>query len=173
MKIVSRLLFSLFILLLTVPADSQEVVNSKLTSVYLHNFIKYVNWSKHQSTDPFIIGIFDDDETYQNIRSSLEGTKVEDAVINVVEFHTVSEINHCDLLFIPSSRSSAIQNIASSLDQKQILIVTTGQQMTKKGAALSLMMVNDKLKFELSEYNIKKAGLKVSNQLMMLAVIVD
>jgi hypothetical protein len=49
------------------------------------------------------------------------------------------------------------------------LVITEEKKMPLKGASINLYTKDDRLRFELSEGNMKKESLKVSNQLIALA----
>jgi hypothetical protein len=53
-----------------------------------------------------------------------------------------------------------------------VLIVTEGKNLATKGAAINFIMINNKMKFEINQTAMRNAGLRVSNQLLDLAIVV-
>ncbi len=56
---------------------------------------------------------------------------------------------------------------------KGTLIVTEKSGLAAQGAAINFIIVDNKLKFEANTKSINKADLKVSSQLLKLAILIE
>jgi hypothetical protein len=73
------------------------------------------------------------------------------------------------LNYIPSRQCNNTQAILDTSNEKSSLQITDG--LTGKNiAGINLIKIDEKLKFQLNEQAIRKAGLKISIQLLDLAV---
>jgi hypothetical protein len=53
------------------------------------------------------------------------------------------------------------------------LTISEAPNLAEKGSAINFVILNNKLKFEINRNSIYKAGIKISAQLLKLAIIVD
>ena len=106
------------------------------------------------------------------LSTATAGKQVGNKNIVVKVFNALEEIENCQVLFVTTEFENEIPELTVLANSKHILIVTQGQQMTQKGAGINLVKIDGKQKFELSETILKNAGLKISNQLLPLAILV-
>ncbi len=87
-------------------------------------------------------------------------------------FKTKEEIDNCQILFIPSDYMDELPSFIKIANSKHILLVTEEANAGYTVAGINLVKVEGKQKFELNEAMVKKTGLKISNQLIPLAILV-
>ena len=56
---------------------------------------------------------------------------------------------------------------------KAILIISDSEGLARKGTAINFVIIDDRLKFEMNLKAIQDAGLRISSQLLKLAIPVD
>jgi pyridoxine 5'-phosphate synthase PdxJ len=83
-----------------------------------------------------------------------------------------SEISSCFILYVPMAYSNELKAIAEKTKNRGVLIVSEKPGDCLKGAGINIIKKNNKLVFELNQSAIKFSGLKVSEQLLSLAVVV-
>ncbi len=91
--------------------------------------------------------------------------------IVVKKFKSVSELENCHMLFVPSQ--SSFEAVQEKLKGKAVLMITEKPGLAKKGSAINFVMQDNKWKFELNEATTQHAGLKVSKELAKLAIPVS
>ena len=79
---------------------------------------------------------------------------------------------NCHVIFIPDGESDKLGGIVQKYGQSAKLIVTEKEGLVKKGGIINFVTVDGKLRFELNQSALDKAGLKVSSQLLSLAIVV-
>jgi hypothetical protein len=78
------------------------------------------------------------------------------------------------MLYVPLSESKQIQSVKLKLAQLPVLVVSEKRGLGKKGSHINLFIDDDddfKTKFEINKNTLQQQGLKVSNQLTALAII--
>jgi len=149
---------------MTFNANGQEAI-TKIQSLYLYNFAKYIQWSN--PGDKFIIGIFADNVSYKQLEAVLKNRKVGTQAIEVKKLSDASESSSCHIVFVDNSYSSTVKKIQESADLNNTLLVTA-KDMTDRGAAISFVLKDSKLKFKINQDACRASGLQVSNNLLAL-----
>ncbi|MCK5822567.1 MAG: YfiR family protein [Bacteroidales bacterium] len=162
------LLISLFILI-NLSGKAQV---PKLQSIFIYNFTKYIEWPASYNSGDFTIGIFGQTPLAKELNILAKSKKVGSQKISIKKFKNVSEIDKCNILFVPKNKSSELINILKKLKDKSTLIITEKKGMARQGAGINFIIVNNIQKFELNKTNITKYNLKISPNLIKLAIIV-
>ena len=87
-------------------------------------------------------------------------------------FSSHEDISCCHILFILRESQLSVKTVAGKVDKK-VLIVSDKTGAARQGAFINFILINDKLKFEISQGSLAAAGLKASSQLLKLAIITD
>ena len=146
------------------PSNGQEAI-TKIQSLYLYNFAKYIQWSN--PGDKFIIGIYSDNTSFGQLEAVLKNRKVGNRAIEVRKLKDASESSVCHIVFVDNSYSSQVKKIQDTADLNNTLLVTA-KDMTDRGAAISFVLKDSKLKFKINQDACRASGLQVSNNLLAL-----
>ena len=155
----------LFLTVLPLSSFSPALEDDDYTykTLFVYQFSRYIQWP-HPSNQ-MVIGIL---EGTKDIVSPFEkmAAKKSDASRKIVvqNFASASDIENCHILFIPRSKSNQLETIVAKFSNKPVLIVTEKDGLAKKGSCINFKIVSGKLKFELNQDNVQKAGLKVPKQ---------
>jgi hypothetical protein len=145
---------------------------ASLKAVFIYNFTKYIEWDNLNGDDNFIIGIMGSSALDATIETIARKNFVKNKRIILRHFNSPEDISYCHILFIPHDYPVPVRAIAEKVNKK-VLVISERQGAAKQGAAINFILVNDKLKFEISTEAVYTAGLKASSQLLKLANIVD
>ena len=177
MNILKKSYFSLplLIILFLVSGEGRAQDAEKeasLKAVFLYNFTKYIDWQNLDNHEYFVIGVVGTTEIMSALNQIAKSNRVEGKKILILNFKKTDEISHCDVLFI--SGHSGIP-VLSAVNQtgRGTLTVSEEPPGSSSGAAFNFIIKDDKLKFEASLKAINVTGLKISAQLMKLAILVD
>jgi hypothetical protein len=108
----------------------------------------------------------------EDLKSMAQVKKVGDRAIKVTKINNVSEIRKCNILFIPTAKSPQIAEVLAKTTTQSILVVTEEQGLGAKGSNVNFVIKDGKLAFELNQSAAVKQGLKVSNELSRLAILI-
>jgi len=144
----------------------------KYQSLFIYNFSKYVKWPDNMNSGKFVIGVIGSSAMQNELKIMAENKNVNGMPIEVRQFNSAAEIRDCHILYVGSSESGKIDQIVSQTNGKSILIVTDKSGLAVRGASISFVEVDGKIKFELSQQNTEQRGLKVSGSLSSLAILV-
>jgi len=142
----------------------------KFHSVYIYNFTKYIQWPSNGAE--FNISILGNQPEAVNAFKAMADAKSSSGKQYKVKVaKSAGDVSDCDILFIPSNYSKMAGDAMQKVAGSNTLVITEKEGMIAQGSGINFIIVDNKLKFELSKTNIDKAGLKVSSQLLQMAIL--
>jgi hypothetical protein len=142
---------------------------SGLQAMYIYNFLRHINWPVSSVGSEFVIGVYGSSDTYNQLTSYTKDRRIGNKNIVVVKIDNIEEVGKCQLLFVPSGKSSKITEIKNSIGSKSCLIVSEKSGTFNSGSCIEFFIDQDKLKFKISEVNLKQQKLEVSKALLDMA----
>jgi len=142
-----------------------------LKALFIFNFIKYVDWTQTNGTGNFKIVILGQSEINESLQKIAEQKKVNNRKVEIKSSEDLDEING-QVLFIPRNMSDHLPECIDKFSGKGMLIVTEGKNLASKGSSINFVMLDNKMKFEINQTAVRNSGLKVSSQLLDLAIVV-
>jgi hypothetical protein len=149
-----------------------EAEEYTLKAAFIYNFTNFVEWSS-SSEEQFVIGVLGNSLIAEPLEEIARTKMVRNKKIVIREFSSPDEITPCDILFVSKNSPFALEEIISSSIVKKTLVICEKRGAAVAGACINFVVVNDKLKFETNLNSINAAGLKVSSQLLKLAIVVN
>ena len=158
----------------------------EIKAVYLYKFLLFVQWpevkpadiEKKPASNPtenvITIGIVGDDpfgESFKEVEGKLIKSKKKRLVIKRFgRFKSRLDLTECDLLFVCSSEKKILHKILEEVRGKPILTVGDTTGFLEAGVMMNLVEVGNKIRWEINRKPAKKAGLKMSSQLLRNAL---
>lgn len=150
-------------------ASAQASSYEELQAAYLYNFAKYIKWpGEHES---FNIGIVGSDERLIEILGGvLKGKRVGGKNLTVTTVSEKDSLKSFHLLYIPAQHSRLLEATLENIGASQVLVVTE-RDLVKKGATISFLVHDNKLRFKVNVEALQKAGVVASEGLLKLAIL--
>lgn len=149
-------------------------VDYKAYTLFVYNFMKYIEWPEAQSKGDFVVGVYGDSPIHKELQLLAANKKLKGRNIVVRSLSKPEDVAACQLAYIPASKSSVVKTLREQMKDKPVLIVGEREGLAKKGAALSFVtMEDDALKFDINKKEIEQHQLKISSQLMNLGIVVN
>lgn len=160
------------VLILTLSVASAHAQNYKMHSVFIYSFTRYVQWPDPYNQGDFEILVLGDSPIIDELRAMAQAKKVGERVIKVTKINSAAEIRKCNMLFLAMNRSGLITEVMEKVNTQSILVVSEEAGLGQKGSDINFIMKDGKLAFELNQASVNKQGLKVSNELSRLAILI-
>ncbi len=147
----------------------------EVKAAFLLKIPSFVNWPTNafSSLDaPLVVGILGKDPFGNVVDELAEATKLRSHPVTVCRLHTVKEAidKNCHVLFIASSEEESIEEIVAVIGNKPILTVGDVPGFAARGIMINFVVTNKTVKFEINAKRAQEAGLRISSQLLELAV---
>jgi hypothetical protein len=166
--LVHKLVLVFLILGFVIPqAEAQE---EKYITLYLYNFTKYIEWPDEYKKGDFVIDIMGHKSVYDRLTNMLKRKKRGNQNFVVNNPTEVAEVSKdCNILFVGHWQSKKLKKALYKVGNKGTLIVTEKGGLLDHGAAINLMIKNNKILYEVKKSNISKYNLLYSNDLTSMA----
>ena len=155
-----------------VSAAGDSEVEIRVKAAFIYNFARFVDWpSNTNSTSSAVrIGILGSGALELPLKKVVQGKSANGKPIEVVPFNSLSDASHCEILWIEPSESKHIAEIVQSLAGKPVLTVCNGDPCILDGGMIAFQVVNDSVRFQINQEAAEHAGLKLSSQLLKVAI---
>lgn len=150
------------------PSLAQTSSYGELQAAYMYNFAKYIKWP--QEKQKFIIGVFGDAEIMDGLQTTLKEKKIGGKEVVLKKITSTEELAECHIIYLPESNSKSLSLLINTIAGKSVLVVTE-EDLIRKGATISFVVEDDKLRFKLKQSALSKAGLVASEGLLRLAIL--
>lgn len=151
-------------------AKAQDAKVDKYKSLFTLNFIRYIGWPEEAKQGDFVIGVLKNTSLAEQLITNTQGKKFGYQNIVVKEFKKIEEVSNCQILYVGSyanyHKNAAI--LAGKLNKKNSLVITESEGAISDGAMINFVIVDSKLKFEVSSSNATDFGLQISNSLLTM-----
>jgi hypothetical protein len=144
----------------------------QLHSMLIFNFIKYIEWPAEAKSGDFIIAVYGDDDVYDELNKLYGGKSVKGQSVKVLNINKLDQLKQAHLIYLADNKSSDFDEVLSVALGKATLLITDRNGLGEKGANINFKTVGGKLKFEINEAAFSKNSLKVSSQLVSMAIVI-
>lgn len=149
----------------------QGEVNYAVHANIIYRFTKYINWPNDKKTGDFVIGIVGTSPLYNELKSFVSNKTVGNQRIVLRQFSAAASEYNCHILFISEDAGRSLKRIVAVTEGASTLIVSEGNELTRRGACINFNVVDEHLKLEINKTNIEQRNLNIANELLSLAVV--
>ncbi len=152
---------------------AQEEQQAKdLHAAMLYNFVKYIQWPTEAEGGDFVIGVLGEDDVYNTLKSRYDGKPKGNKKYVIKKLSSPAEASSCAVVYMGKNKNREFDALRAATDGKSILTITDSNNLGKKGSCVNFREIDGKLKFEVNQASIAAASLKVSTQLLSVAIVI-
>jgi len=157
--------------------DGQQSKPSEyqVKAVYLYNFGRFVDWSSTLpagKNDSFSVCVIGQDPFGRALDNTLAGELIDQKKVVARRISKPQDATSCQVLFISSSEDVRLNNILPVLDRLNVLTVSDMSRFSERGGMIQFVLEKDKIRFEVNLTNVERTGLKLSSELLKVAIAV-
>jgi len=168
---------SLFVLLamVIVPSFGADTVpQDAVRAAYLYRFAGYIDWPAQDAALPdFTIDIMGSPGTADELRRLLAKHSIKDKQAQVREIASLQDLGDAHILYVGTGYADMIRGLAPRPGRPAILVVTDEDGALAAGSVINLIQVERNIRFEVSIAAAQRWGLKISSELLSVAVRVQ
>jgi serine phosphatase RsbU (regulator of sigma subunit) len=165
------LCLGLMLTIMTRISYSQNVLDNSSKAVFIFDMAKYIDYgSGFADSSVFKIGILDDKSDLFWAMGNLSRTRkmIQDKPVQLVLFRSEDKIQHTQILFVNKSSGFNINKVKLMIQGHQTMLMTEGFQFRE--SMINFVVVNGEPKYEANNDMIRKAGLRVDELFLGLAI---
>ncbi len=170
LAVVYVLLLSTLVALPQLTSSPPPVPEYKMKAVFLYNFAKFVEWpDQHLLHGEIVIGIMDP-SVFGDALSLIEGRRAKNRKVVIKTCNSIKDAEVCNILFLNTNNAYQMDSILAALRDKPVLTVGEAAGFSKRKKGHINFKINGKnLRFTINLKASRKAGLKISSQLLEVA----
>jgi len=170
----SKKFFTLFILSIVVSSQISCVGQSqeKEYAIIMLNFARGIQWPD-ASSKKFTIGVLNYPPLVAELNQVFTAAKLGNKKIEILEYSSTDDIDHCEMLFVPAFKSRSFEAILTKVGSKPILILTNKADMARKGSGVNFIFSEGKLNYEINCRTIEKRGLKIPASIKGSGIVIE
>ena len=173
------LLLLLFATIFAGRAQAEEdaiLLEYKVKAAFLFNFAKFVEWPTtafKAENSPLAIGILGDTTLPPDLEQAVNGRTVNGRPVVIHRSKRIEDLLEAHVLFIFSSEQADYGQILSGLRGRGVLTVGESPEFLRQGGIIKFVLRDNKVRFEIDRAAAEREGLRISSQLLKLAVTPD
>jgi len=155
-------------------SDKSEVsLETKTKAVFLYNFTKFIQWPEEDTSKTFNIVILGNSDIYSPLQEIANKQTVNNKALKIIRLKSIPENLEAHIVFISSSEKAGLKTIIQKVQNHNVLIVSDSKGFAAEGTAINFVVMEGKVKFEINSATLDNSNLKVSSQLLKLALFVE
>ena len=164
----NKIFISLFVLLCASQYSVAQTTNHSAYSVFVYGLSKYTSWPSSGQTE-FTIAIVGKSKAYDEMVKNMAGKTINGLPVKVVQVEDPKTVSAPQIFYISDGRSNLIEDVRKQTEGKPVLIIAEREGLHKKGAGMSFIAIDNKLRLDMNTHELQSRQIKISTQLHALA----
>jgi hypothetical protein len=156
-------------------ADARQL-EAQVKAAYLYKFVGHVEWPPHAYVDasaPFTIGVVAAVDVADELARLKAGRSVRDRPVDVRVLKPGEAARGVQVVFLGGADAAQLRRLLEPFRTLPTLTVSDAPGAIEAGSVINFVLVDKRLRFEVSVANAERHGLKVSSRLLAVAQRVD
>jgi hypothetical protein len=167
-------LLALLVLLFGAVAGAEQSAPTAdaVKAAYIHKFAGYLDWPPAtfaSPTAPLVVGVVGSERVFSELVGIAAGRPVQGHTLQVRRLSKPQDLGEVSIVFIGRDAWSELDAWTAAAKGKPVAIVTDAPQGAQKGALLTFVQVQERIRFEASIPAAEQAGLRMSSRLLAVA----
>jgi YfiR/HmsC-like len=143
-------------------------------AVFLSRFAEYVEWPPDAlAGSQFTIVVLGDDGVAAELQRLLPNYPIKRLPARVKKIRKVQEIGDAQILYIGAGHPDDLRAAVAALHARPVLLVTDDEHGLEAGGAVNFMLVDQRVRFEVSLVAAERCALTINSGLLSVAARVQ
>jgi hypothetical protein len=161
--------------LTTVPVAAQSTASSdesRLKAAFVFRFPQFTEWppAVFAGRDSFELCVLASSTFATNLRDLTAGESFQGHAVMIRDVSPERPIESCHVLFIGSAASADPATLLKRVRTRPVLTIGEASGFLDDGGIIHLRLVDRRVRFEINARAAQEAGLRLSSQLLRLAI---
>lgn len=144
-----------------------------IKAAFLYKFLGYVEWRPGALADPaspIVVGVLGAGDIAEALRALARGRMVGDHPIEILRVAPGDSLEGLHMLFVGRAESPRVAQLAPAAQQHGVLVVTDFEGALDEGSAINLLVIENRVRFEVSLDATERSGLRLSSRMLAVAL---
>jgi hypothetical protein len=142
---------------------------NQVKAAFLYHFGTYVQWPTAAELEPITIAVLDEPRVVTELAAFVPGRTVQGRPVEVVAITAIEDAADAEILFIGRAHNERLASTIARLEERPTLVVTDARDGLDQGAMINFVLVDSRVRFEISLPRSIRAGLMLSSRLLSAA----
>jgi hypothetical protein len=146
----------------------------EVEAAFLYRFAGYVEWpAEALSGQDFTIAVLGSDSIAQELERILPHHALKNRPAQVRRIRSLKELRDAQILFVGPEFNDELKSIIARVANHPVLVVSASEHGLDDGSCVNFLFVDRRVRFEVSLTAADHVGLRVSSELLSVAVRVQ
>lgn len=146
----------------------------EVEAAFLYRFAGYVEWPPEALAAPdFTIAVLGDDAIVRELQRILPQHQLKNRNAQVRRIARIQDLGDAQMLFIGPQYNDELKSVIARAASRPVLVVTASDHGLEGGSCVNFLVIDRRVRFEVSTTAAEHEGLKVSAELLSVAVRVQ
>jgi len=152
-------------------AAAESYSEDAVKAAFLYRFTGYVDWPAQALVDPqFTIAVLEADGVATELGRLLQNRLIQNRPAQVRLIRTIKELDGAQMLYIGASHREDLRHLIAATAGRPVLIVTNEEGGLDGGSAVNFLLIDQRVRFEISLDAAQSSGLRVASELLAVAI---
>jgi hypothetical protein len=164
----------LLLLLITGQVCHAQSAEQQIKAAFLYHFCSYVQWPQHTTADHAVItiGVVGTLKTIRLITEALGEKSHKKCTFHVRPIKPGDDLRNIQMLYVTQKTRFSVNDFHFLAQAPPILIITDEEKNSSR-SMINFVIRNDQVRFVISKSQADQAGLKLSSELLAVALEVN
>jgi hypothetical protein len=153
---------------MAVASPAHATTEYELKAAFIYNVLRFTDWPELSKNKPFSLCVLGRDP-FGAAMDGIRGRTVKDRKLDVRSVASVAEAQHCQAVYVSVSEEARLPQILSALASAPVLTISGIDNFADRGGYIGLLLVNDKLRFDVNLAALRAGNLRINAQVLKLA----
>jgi hypothetical protein len=154
---------------LSAPPYSEDSVKA----AYLYRFTQYIEWPDAATSGSFTIAVLEAPDVAAELRRILPNHRIKNSSAQVREISRMQDLGSAQMLYIGAAQIDRVRNVIAQLTARPVLVVTDAERGLAAGSVVNFVMLEHRVRFEVSLAAADRSRLRISAELLGVATRVE
>jgi len=163
-----------FSMLVGTSVGAREYAEGAAKAAFIYRFAGYVEWPARRSDSAvFTIAVLRDDVMAAELEHLLSGRRINDRPAHIRRIRRIDDLRDAEILYVGSRSHEAVRRAVAKVGPRPVLIVTDEERGLDDGSVVNFMVIEQRVRFEISLAAAERRGLRISSELLSVAARVE
>jgi len=154
-------------------AEPSPQPEQQVKAAFLYKFLSYVEWPAGAigaASTPIVIGVLDADDIADELRTVVAKRRIGQHPLEVRRGDESNALDGVNVLFVGAGGADALSRLAPKAHEKSVLLVSDFANGLAAGSVINLVVVDNRVRFEVSLEAAERSDLKLSSRMLAVAM---
>jgi hypothetical protein len=152
-------------------ATDGQYSEDAVKAVFLYRFTSFVDWPAEPAPPAqFAIAVLDADGVADALGRLLPAHQIKERPAVVRKIARVRDLGDARILYVGAERAEELTAAVAATAGRPVLLVSGSPRALERGSAINFLLVDQRIRFEVSLSAANRAGLKISSELLSVAI---